>query len=47
MLDAIDQELRALEPRKSNELREARYEKFRRIGAWENKSRARLATALT
>ncbi len=47
VLDAIDQELRVLEPRKSNELRDARYEKFRRIGAWENESRARLATALT
>ena len=35
VLDAIDGELRALEGRTPTELREARYRKFRRIGAWE------------
>ena len=35
VLEAIDQELRVLEPRKPAELRDERYEKFRRIGAWE------------
>jgi len=47
VLDAVDEELRALEPRKRDELREARYEKFRRIGAWEDTERVALATALT
>ncbi len=46
VLEAIDQELRVLEPRKPAELRDERYEKFRRIGAWEDDSRARLVTAL-
>ncbi len=46
VLEAIDQELRVLEPRKPVELRDERYEKFRRIGAWEDDSRARLVTAL-
>jgi acetyl-CoA carboxylase carboxyl transferase subunit alpha len=47
VLDAVDEELRALEPRKRDELREARYAKFRRIGAWEDTERVALATALT
>jgi len=47
VLGAIDEELRALDGRKPGELREARYEKFRRIGAWEETGRARLANALT
>jgi acetyl-CoA carboxylase carboxyl transferase subunit alpha len=46
VLEAIDQELRVLEPRKPAELRDERYEKFRRIGAWEDDSRARFVTAL-
>jgi acetyl-CoA carboxylase alpha subunit len=47
VLDAVDEELRALEPWKRDELREARYAKFRRIGAWEDTERVALATALT
>lgn len=35
MLDAIDEELRRLEDRSGSELLDARYAKFRRIGAWQ------------
>ena len=45
VLDAIDDELRALEARSPDELRDARYRKFRRIGAWEREAQALVATA--
>ena len=34
MIDAVDEELRRLEPLSGAQLTEARYQKFRRIGAW-------------
>ncbi len=46
MLDAIDAEVRALEHRSSPELREARYRKFRRIGAWEARAPVPAVAAL-
>jgi acetyl-CoA carboxylase carboxyl transferase subunit alpha len=47
VLDAVDDELRALDALGPDELREARHDKFRRIGSWEATSHVRLATALT
>ena len=47
VLDAIDQELAALADTPSAILRENRYAKFRRIGAWEQTHVAAMATALT
>jgi acetyl-CoA carboxylase carboxyl transferase subunit alpha len=47
VLDTIDDELRKLEDTPPAVLRERRYAKFRRIGAWERKNVSRLATALT
>ena len=44
-LDAIDEELTALAPRSSVELREHRYKRFRRIGAWERGSTGLIAAA--
>ena len=46
VIDAIDAELRALEHRSPTELRDARYRKFRRIGAWEAQTREPAAVAL-
>jgi acetyl-CoA carboxylase carboxyl transferase subunit alpha len=46
MLDAVDEALLALEGRSPAELRDARYEKFRRIGRWEQSSQVGLASAL-
>lgn len=46
VLDAIDAELAKLEAKPSRELREARYEKFRRIGSHERSTHAHLASAL-
>ncbi len=46
VLDTIDAELRALEQRPADDLRDARYRKFRRIGAWESDTRAQAAVAL-
>jgi len=46
VLDTIDAELRALEHRAPSDLREARYRKFRRIGAWETHAHERAAAAL-
>jgi acetyl-CoA carboxylase carboxyl transferase subunit alpha len=45
VLDAIDEELRALESGSADELRESRYRKFRRIGAWERETQTLVATA--
>jgi acetyl-CoA carboxylase carboxyl transferase subunit alpha len=45
VLDAVDEELRALEPLSADELRDARYRKFRRIGAWEREAQTLVATA--
>ena len=47
VLEAIDGELRTLDGRKPDDLRAARYEKFRHIGAWEDIANAELVTALT
>jgi acetyl-CoA carboxylase carboxyl transferase subunit alpha len=47
VLDAIDQELAALADTPAAILRENRYAKFRRIGAWEQTYVAAMATALT
>ena len=47
VIDTVDEELRSLEGRKPKALHDARYARFRRIGAWEDSSRAELATALT
>jgi acetyl-CoA carboxylase carboxyl transferase subunit alpha len=47
VLDAIDQELTALAETPAVILRENRYAKFRRIGAWEQTHVADMATALT
>ena len=44
VLDAVDEELQALEHRASQELLDGRYAKFRRIGAWEA-THVRAATA--
>ncbi len=47
VLDAIDEELRALEGLDPERLREGRYAKFRRIGTWQTElDLARLANAL-
>ena len=46
VLDTIDAELRALENQPPVELREARYRKFRRIGAWESQTREHATAAL-
>ncbi len=46
VLDAIDAELRALEQRSASELRDARYRKFRNIGASSERIGAQMATAL-
>jgi acetyl-CoA carboxylase carboxyl transferase subunit alpha len=45
IVDAIDEELHALEGFSPDELRESRYRKFRRIGAWESESQSLVATA--
>jgi acetyl-CoA carboxylase carboxyl transferase subunit alpha len=47
VLGAIDQELSALADTPGAALREKRYAKFRRIGAWERAHLTRMATALT
>jgi acetyl-CoA carboxylase carboxyl transferase subunit alpha len=44
-LDAIDEELASLLLRSPADLREARYAKFRRIGAWERESNGHIAVA--
>jgi acetyl-CoA carboxylase carboxyl transferase subunit alpha len=44
-LDAIDEELASLILRSPADLREARYAKFRRIGAWERESNGHIAVA--
>ncbi len=46
VLDAVDEELRSLDALLPSELRDARYGKFRRMGAWEESARVHLATAL-
>jgi acetyl-CoA carboxylase carboxyl transferase subunit alpha len=46
VLDAVDEELRALEPFSADELRESRHNKFRRVGAWEREAQALVATAI-
>ena len=46
VLDAIDAELTKLEATPARDLRDARYEKFRRIGSHERSSHAELASAL-
>jgi acetyl-CoA carboxylase carboxyl transferase subunit alpha len=45
VIDAVDAELRALEGRSSNELRDTRYRKFRRIGVWQQAAPVRVASA--
>lgn len=45
VLDTIDDELRALETTAPAALRDSRYEKFRRIGAWERDLRTHVVTA--
>jgi acetyl-CoA carboxylase carboxyl transferase subunit alpha len=47
VLDTIDDELRKLEDEPGNVLREKRYAKFRRIGAWQRSNITLVATALT
>ncbi len=46
VLDTIDDELRKLEDTPPHLLRERRYAKFRRIGAWEQTNVTRVATAI-
>lgn len=46
VLDAVEEELSALDGRTSDELRDARYAKFRRIGAWEHGAAALVASAI-
>ena len=46
VLDTIDTELCALEHHAPVDLRDARYRKFRRIGAWESQSREHVTAAL-
>ncbi len=46
VLDTIDAELGALEHRQARELRDARYEKFRRIGSLQDATPAHVASAL-
>ena len=41
MLDAVDGALRLLEPLAPDALREARYRKYRRIGAWQEDAATR------
>jgi acetyl-CoA carboxylase carboxyl transferase subunit alpha len=45
VLDTIEDELRELETKTPAALRESRYEKFRRIGAWERERRTHAITA--
>jgi acetyl-CoA carboxylase carboxyl transferase subunit alpha len=45
VLDAVDEELRALDPFSADELLASRYRKFRRIGAWEREAQTLVATA--
>ena len=47
VLDTIEAELRSLEDFDGPALRERRYAKYRRIGAWERATLTRVATALT
>lgn len=46
VLDTIEDELRVLETKTPASLREGRYEKFRRIGAWERELRTHVVTAV-